>query len=122
TVGIPRLFLEFLKTYETTLSLAESYDRIIVSVPTVLNVIYQHNYALQNNPRISHLIARACGGRKSGNFHKSKMVYATTETVVNHLKLLYRTKPKQLERTIVMIDEAHHPSTENYTLHGLCNW
>lgn len=117
TVGIPRAVIEAFHN-----NMIEGYDKIIVSVPTVINVIYQYNYACKKNPRIKHLIGKACGGNKSANFDKAKMIYATTQTVVNHLKYLYNSSPRQLNRLVIMIDEAHYPSRENYMVHAFCNW
>lgn len=115
TVGIPRTILEAIRCGLL------KHEKIIVSVPTVLNVIFQFEYACKMNPSIN-LIGKSCGGKKSSNFNTAKLIYATTQSVVNYLKILYKTRPDQINKLIVMIDEAHHPSTENYVIHGLCNW
>ena len=116
TVGIPRV------VFEAILYGLISYKKIIVSVPTVLNVNFQHKYACEMNPESKFYIGKSCGGQQSNNYDFAKVIYATTQSVVNHLKYLYKTNPKKLNELIIMIDEAHHPSVENYVIHGLCNW
>lgn len=117
TVGVPRCLMGALMDRRFP-----NHDYVIVSIPTRVNVDYQYNYALKNNNN-SNLIGMSHGGVKTPNFDESLMIYSTTQSVTNHLCRLYKTGNfSLLNRTIVMIDEAHHTSTENYILHGLCNW
>jgi HrpA-like RNA helicase len=98
--------------------------KLLVSEPTVVNVIYLHQYLTKMMPEAAPLIGRGCSGVKSENFHSSKASYLTTQTLVNYLINLWTATEKRelLNNLIIMIDEAHHSSVENKVLHALCNW
>lgn len=118
TVGVPRLLLHKIQTGEYFVD-----SKILVSIPTVINVKSQFEFACVNNPSILHEFAKVCGGARSQYANTARLTYATTQSVVNMLLALYEKKDfTALNNLIVVIDEAHHSSQENYILHGLVNW
>lgn len=117
TVGISRYVLEGI-----FLNLFGNFDTIFVSIPTIANTMFQYDYAITNNENINNLIGYAYSGIKSQNFYESKLIYTTTQTLLNYLKLLKKNNSEKLEKIIIMIDETHHPSMENYMIMGFCNW
>lgn len=116
TVAIPRMILELMNYGELV-----DYT-LLVSIPTVMNVLLQYEFALKNNSHMMYEFARACSGKKTKNFHSAKIVFATTQTICNYIADLHTKNSVKLNKLIVMIDEAHHSSQENYVLHGICNW
>ena len=118
TVGVPRYILEQILNGGILAN-----RKILVSIPTVINVKSQFNFAHDNNPHLLHEFARVCGGTRSEYVDTARLTYATTQSVVNILLSLYEKKEfASLNNLIVVIDEAHHSSQENYILHGLANW
>ena len=118
TVGVPRMLLHKILSSEYFVD-----SKILVSIPTVINVISQYKYACDNNPHLLHEFAKICGGTRSQYANTARLTYATTQSVVNILLALYEKKDfTALNNLIVVIDEAHHSSQENYILHGLVNW
>jgi hypothetical protein len=115
TIGIPH-------SYITRGDVSGIRKRLWVSVPTIINVVYQYNYALEKLPSHASYIGFIAGGRASENANDATLLYATTQSVVNRLLNMYKSSPSELNNLILMIDEAHHPSMENYILHGLANW
>lgn len=113
TVGIPRAMIPYL---------VKNQMRMLVSVPTVLNVIFQHDYAIKQNPELADAYAYAYGGKKSANFHVAPVSYGTTQSIINYIIDLHQTSRETISKLIITIDEAHAPSSENYCLHALCNW
>lgn len=114
TVAIPRAILEKFQCGEM------QGWKLFVSIPTVLNVNLQHQFALLKNPQLKNLYGKACHGKKSNNFHTARVVYATTKTIINYL--LKCNQRQTLDKWIIMIDESHHPSEENHILSCLCRW
>lgn len=53
---------------------------------------------------------------------ETKVVLATTQHVVNLLIRTFKTQRKKLRKIVVMIDEAHYPTVENYVLIRLALW
>lgn len=96
-------------------------SKLIVSIPTIVNARWQHSYAVKMMPELKKDIAMRAGGEGTENEHSARLLYATTQSAINILLNMYRAK-KSMDDLIVMIDEAHHPSMENYILHGICNW
>ena len=118
TVGVPRFLLHKILTGEYFVD-----SKILVSIPTVINVKSQYEFACTNNPSILHEFAKVCGGTRSQYVNTARLTYATTQSVINMLLALYEKKDfTALNNLIVVIDEAHHSSQENYILHGLVNW
>ena len=118
TVGVPRMLLHKILSGEYFVD-----SKILVSIPTVINVISQYKYACDNNPNLLHEFAKICGGTRSQYANSARLTYATTQSVINILLALYEKKDfTALNNLIVVIDEAHHSSQENYILHGLVNW
>jgi HrpA-like helicases len=117
TAGISRYILE------ACMSDNININKIFVSIPTIANVMYQYDYSMKNNEKkYCDNIGYAYAGLRSRNFQECKLVYATTQTVFNYLKNLKKKESKLLDKFIVMIDEAHHPSSENHMLKAFCNW
>ena len=118
TVGVPRHLLDQIINGGVL-----TENSILVSIPTVINVQSQYKFACDNNPDLQHEFAKICGGKRSQYADTARLTYATTQSVVNILLSLYEKKNfTTLNNLIVVIDEAHHSSQENYILHGLVNW
>ena len=120
TVGTPRFLLDQILNGSD----ADMRNRrILVAIPTVINVRAQYIIACENNPDIAHEFAQICGGTKTSNHASARLTYATTQSVVNMILKLYKKKRfAELNNLIVIVDEAHHPSQENYMLHAILNY
>lgn len=113
SVGIPQVSLEFLYKFENE-------KKLLVSVPTVLTAQMMTQYAHTTLPEHKTYFSCVTGREKIGDWKSSKVVYGTTRSIFNILVELFKTN--DLDNTIVMIDEAHHTSSENYIIQGMCNW
>ena len=93
----------------------------LMSIPTVVgvNTLYSHVSKLLGHDALR--FARGAGGSYSDNFDRADLRVCTTQVVINHLLQLYSKKNKMTD-LIVVIDEAHHTSAENYVLIYLCDW
>ena len=127
------------KTVATPMFLFEQTDptlegkRIFVAIPMVISVREQYKIAIKNNPHKAHDIAQICGGTRTPNANTARLTYATTQSVVNYLKKLNKkikkatnkaelaTLTAELNNLVIVIDEAHHPTKENYLLQGIVN-
>jgi HrpA-like RNA helicase len=113
SVGIPQVSLEYLHKFENE-------KKLLVSVPTVLTAQMMTQYAHDMMPDHSSHFSCVTGREKIGDWKSSKVVYGTTRSIFNILVELFKTN--NLDNIIVMIDEAHHTSSENYIIQGMCNW
>jgi len=114
TTGIPQHFARL----DTT------NKKMIVSIPTVMAARYHNNYAKDMNPDINKKFSFGAGGVRDSSFGKTNVTFGTTQTVTNFLRSLFRNKTDriQLNDYIIMIDESHHPTSENYYLMAFVNW
>jgi HrpA-like RNA helicase len=114
TTGIPQQFARCDNTEKN----------MIVSIPTVMAAKYHNKYAKDMNPDIKEKFSFGAGGIKDSSFGKTKITYGTTQTVTNFLRYLFRNVSirSQLNNYIIMIDESHHPTSENYYLMAFVNW
>lgn len=108
-----------------------SKKRMFVSMPTVISARWQYKRACKMLPYFAKSIGFAAGGKRTANFENAKVVYGTTQTFVNIVKGYFRKNKGKLdiasakvylENIIMMCDEAHHPTSENFVLMALCNW
>jgi len=95
--------------------------RVYMSIPTVfgVNSLYKHVSGLLGP--LASKFAYGAGGNYSSNFEDSDFCVCTTQVVINRLVDLYKDGNK-MEDLIVIIDEAHHTSQENYILMHICEW
>jgi len=93
---------------------------ILISIPTIICAKWQFDYCRQMLPDKRHLIGFRAGG-EGENEKDARLLFGTTQSITNILLTMYHKK-ENMSKVIVMIDEAHHPSSENYILQGLCNW
>jgi len=93
----------------------------LMSIPTIVgvNTLYAH-VSKQLGPDAKRFGCGA-GGSYTKNFDSADLRVCTTQVVINHLLQLYSKKSK-MDDIIVVIDEAHHSSAENYVLIYLCDW
>ena len=104
--------------------------RLLVALPTVVTTASMVEHSKKVIPMHPFPMGHGYGGHKSRNFSSAPVVYATTQTIINWLlPLLQKAESACLanqaldcERLILMIDEAHHPSSEMYLLQCIANW
>ena len=92
------------------------YTKIIVAIPTIVNVLSQYNYAVSQNKDIKEHIGYKCNGKYSDNYATANLVYVTTRVAFDTI-----TNTNKHTNTIVLIDEAHLPSMENYIMQAYAN-
>ena len=93
----------------------------IMSIPTIVgvNTLFSHVSKLLGEK--ASLFGCGAGGVYTPNFDSASLCVCTTQVVINRLLRLY-SEDKKMDDLIVVIDEAHHTSTENYVLIYLCDW
>lgn len=94
--------------------------RILISIPTIVCAKWQYDYICKMLPDKKHLIGFRAGG-EGENEKDARLLFGTTQSITNVLLTMYHKKEPMTD-LIVMIDEAHHSSSENYILQGICNW
>lgn len=97
----------------------EPYN-FICSIPTITATRKMFTYLsslFDNNP----IIGWSAGGEINYK-DETKVILATTQHVVNYLIRTYQQNRKKLRNLVVMIDEAHYPTVENYVLIRLALW
>ena len=112
SIGIPLYFLKLVDEYYF------QYSKLFVSVPTILNVknLYTYTNSLRDNEDIGYIT----GYDRSEYINTNKVIYGVTRSIINHIIKLY--KYHKLYNIIIMIDECHCTSRENYYLMLLCNF
>jgi HrpA-like RNA helicase len=95
--------------------------RCFMSIPTVVgvNTLFAHVSKLLGDK--ASKFACGAGGSYTDNFDDADLCVCTTQVVINHLLRLYNAKNK-MDDVLVVIDEAHNTSAENYVLIYLCDW
>ena len=93
----------------------------LMSIPTVIGVNTLYNHVSKKLGDDASRFGCGAGGNYTDNFDKAHLCVCTTQVVINHLLHLY-AKKNQMDDLIVVIDEAHHTSAENYVLIYLCDW
>lgn len=93
----------------------------MMSIPTIVGVNTLYKHVSQKLGDVSAKFGCGAGGYYTDNFDKADLCVCTTQVVINHLLHLYSKKNK-MNNLIVVIDEAHHTSSENYILIYLCDW
>lgn len=92
--------------------------QLIISVPLIACAEGAYKYAIQMMPEHAHEFAFRAGGYTKGDIRNAKVVYATTQSVLNYLMTL---SPEKLGNVCIMIDEAHVSTIENQSLQAYCN-
>lgn len=93
----------------------------LMSIPTVVGVNTLYNHVSKKLGDDAARFGCGAGGNYTDNFDTAHLCVCTTQVVINHLLRLY-AKKNQMDDLIVVIDEAHHTSAENYVLIYLCDW
>ena len=93
----------------------------MMSIPTVVGVNTLFHHVEQELGEKASKFACGAGGYYTPNFDTADLCVCTTQIVINCLLRLYSEKNK-MDDLIVVIDEAHHTSSENYILIYLCDW
>jgi HrpA-like RNA helicase len=93
----------------------------LMSIPTVVGVNTLYNHVSIQLADSASRFGCGAGGNYTDNFEKADLSVCTTQVVINHLLRLYASK-NSMKDLIVVIDEAHHTSSENYVLIYLCDW
>ncbi len=94
--------------------------KILFSIPTIVCAKWQYDYTKKMMSDVSHLVGIRAGG-EGENERDARLIFGTTQSITNMLMTMYQRK-EALDDIILVIDEAHHPSSENYVLQGICNW
>ena len=116
TVGIPMYTL-----YKMLTDPSFPIKRLFVSIPLRAAAKGVYEYILSKVPHTwRKYIALGCEGNKSSNFRTAKIVFGTTQTIMNTLVSLYN-KSINMTGVMLMIDETHCPTVENYGMMGVAN-
>ena len=94
--------------------------RFLISIPNIICAKWQYDYISKMLPDKKHFVGFRAGG-EGENEKDARLLFGTTQSIANVLLTMYHKK-EAFDDLIVMIDEAHHPSSENYILQGICNW
>ena len=100
---------------------SEKYNKTtFMSIPTIAGNVVLYSHVKSRLGDKADSLACGAGGTYTANFETASFRLCTTQVVINNLISLY--KQNKLDDIIVVIDEAHHTSAENYVLLHLCNW
>jgi HrpA-like RNA helicase len=89
------------------------------SIPTVLGV--QKMYGFISGKFPTDNIGFSANRQHSKNHKKAEVCLYTTQSLTNHLMSMY-SESNDMSDVFVVIDEAHHPSYENFVLMKYCDW
>jgi len=89
------------------------------SIPTVLAVRKMYDYL--SGMFKTDDIGFSANCQFSKNHKKAEVCLYTTQSLINHLLAMYSAE-NTMSDVFVVIDEAHHPSYENYVLMKYCDW
>ena len=89
------------------------------SIPTVLGVQKMYGYLSENFPTDN--IGFSANRQHSKNFKKAEVCLYTTQSLTNILMGMY-SETNDMSDVFIVIDEAHHPSYENFVLMKYCDW
>lgn len=89
-----------------------------ISLPTITAVRSLYNYQEQLYPQIvdQDILGWSAGGEIHYNVGKTPVVIATTQHIINRMIKMYKNNDTDWNNFALMVDEAHHPSSENYVL------
>ena len=92
--------------------------KTLISLPTIASVRSLYEYQEKLYPEIINkdILGWAAGGEIHYNFKTTPVIIGTTQHIINRLMHLYKANDPSLYDYILMVDEAHHPSAENYVL------
>jgi HrpA-like RNA helicase len=95
--------------------LAEEGYTVYVSVPTIaaVNGIME---CMRENARDMSVVGYSCGSEKFYNSYTTRVVYATTQHILNVLMRVLNGKQQLPKNFVLFVDEAHHTSIENSAL------
>jgi Helicase conserved C-terminal domain/DEAD/DEAH box helicase len=117
TIGSIALLASVLDQYD-----CEHIDTAYVSIPLRKGVTGAYAYSTDSvlTRGQSHNIGWACGGEVKYR-HNQKVRICTTGHVFNRLaRILVSNDKSELNNMLVIVDEAHTPTSENYLLIALC--
>lgn len=93
--------------------------RMFFSIPTVIGVRKMHTFLTEKFTTDN--IGYSANRQHSNNYKKAEVCLYTTQSLTNHLMLMYNTH-NDMSDVFVVIDEAHHTSYENQVLMKYCDW
>jgi len=106
--------------------LTAKYKKVYCAVPTIFAARGLCDYSIECTKSIKKSwMYGLMTGHYRENVDEAFVVFGTTQSICNKLVQMYQDGNNNkdiFDNMVIVLDEAHHPSEQNYILHAWVNW